>query len=75
MLQAHTLRYKAIITTRSTMRWKQANGREDAPAEVEGMEVPSPFTASVWEVSGIQSLKSWHLDSPFAAPLSSCIVL
>ncbi len=29
----------------------QASGAGNAPAEVEGLEVASPFTANVWEVS------------------------
>ena len=34
-----------------SVRLAQASGKDNAPAEVEGTEVPSPFTASVWEVS------------------------
>ena len=47
-LVLHVMRHSLRVFS---MRLAQASGKENAPAEVEGTEVPSPFTASVWEVS------------------------
>ncbi|KAK9838176.1 hypothetical protein WJX81_006705 [Elliptochloris bilobata] len=57
----------------------KASGKEAAPAEVEGTEVPSPFTASVWEVlvkegdhvkkgQSLVVLEAMKMEYPVAAP-------